>query len=194
MSTMTPADSGRHPELEAPGTGDDRTFDDQQAPGCHLLSRVRPGDVVVMIGASGSGKSALLTDVRHQAIGLDLLRSLISEPGDQTASADAVLLQHQLLTMRLSRGRTTYIDNVSSASHHRRHLVDLARAHGRRAVALWADTPVETCLRRNALRPDHLRVPEDILREQHQAIGAGAELLELLRAEGFDEILHHHGT
>ncbi|MFD0532277.1 hypothetical protein ACFQ1I_46155 [Kitasatospora arboriphila] len=72
-----------------------------------------------MIGASGSGKSSmLLTVAPHQIVSLDQLRAVVSEPGDQTATADALLLQHQILTMRLRRGLTTFIDNVSCESHH----------------------------------------------------------------------------
>ncbi|WP_051811878.1 AAA family ATPase [Kitasatospora sp. MBT63] len=194
----TTSSSGHSHQVEhGPGAGSagTATFDSgHQVPEGQVLGLVRAGDAVVMIGASGSGKSWLLAGVQDQVVGLDRLRALISAAGDQSATPDAILLQHQLLTMRLSRGRTTYIDNVSSRSHHRMHLVDLAHAHGRRAVALWVDTPVETSLQRNALRPDHLRVPEAVLREQHREIGVAAELLELLRVEGFDEILHHRGT
>ncbi|MER5638164.1 AAA family ATPase [Kitasatospora sp. NPDC002227] len=196
MTTTTPSEHDHQVERgTAAGSVRTTTFDSgHQVPEGQVLGPVRAGDAVVMIGASGSGKSSLLAGVQDQVVSLDRLRALISAAGDQSATADAILLQHQLLTMRLSRGRTTYIDNVSSLSHHRRHLVDLAHAHGRRAVALWVDTPVETSVQRNALRPDHLRVPEDVLREQHREIGDAAELLELLRVEGFDEILHHRST
>ncbi|MFG2823348.1 AAA family ATPase [Kitasatospora sp. NPDC048365] len=97
-----------------------------------------------MIGASGSGKStALATVAPHRIVSLDQLRAVVSVPGDQKATADALLLQHQILSMRLRRGLTTYIDNVSCESHHRRQLVDLAHAHGRRTVAVLVDAPLD---------------------------------------------------
>ncbi|MFJ6384697.1 AAA family ATPase [Kitasatospora sp. NPDC092039] len=153
------------------------------------LDPVEPGDVVVMIGPSASGKStALLSVPPHQIVSLDQLRAVASAPGDQAATADALLLQHQILSMRLRRGLTTFVDNVSCESHHRLQLVDLAHAHGRRAVAVLTDAPLDLCLARNSSRPDHQRVPEDVLRYQHRmARSARALLLH----EGFDEIRHH---
>ncbi|MFJ5927597.1 AAA family ATPase [Kitasatospora sp. NPDC092948] len=158
----------------------------------HTLDPVEPGDVVVvvMVGPSGSGKSTLLRNVpSHQIVSLDRLRALASEPGDQDATADALLLQHQILSMRLRRGLTTFVDNVSCERHHRLQLVDLAHLHGRRAVAVLTDAPLPLCLARNAARPDHQRVPEDELRRQHRM---ARDARELLTREGFDEIRHHH--
>ncbi|MFI9332154.1 hypothetical protein ACIGZJ_32010 [Kitasatospora sp. NPDC052868] len=44
------------------------------------------------------------------------------------------------------------------------------------------------CLARNPHRPDHQRVPEDVLRYQHRMARDAHHLLE---GEGFDEIRHH---
>ncbi|WP_344641262.1 AAA family ATPase [Kitasatospora cystarginea] len=153
------------------------------------LDPVEPGDLVVMIGASGSGKfTTLLTIPPHQIVSLDQPRAVVSEPGDQAATPDAVLLQHQILSMRLRRGLTTFVDNVSCESHHRLQLVELAHAHGRRAVAILTDAPLDLCLTRNSSRPDHQRVPEDVLRWQHRMACSARDLLP---REGFDEIRHH---
>ncbi|MFE2412336.1 AAA family ATPase [Kitasatospora sp. NPDC059408] len=153
------------------------------------LEPVQPGDLVVLIGAAASGKTTLLQDVpAHQIVSLDQLRAAVSEPGDQRATADALLLQHQILTARLRRGVTTYIDAVSGLPHHRLQLVDLARQHGRRPVAVLLRVPLDLCLARNARRPDHERVPEKVLCEQHaQTSAAAAALL----GEGFAEIRYH---
>ncbi|MFJ4672831.1 AAA family ATPase [Kitasatospora purpeofusca] len=124
----------------------------------------------------------------HQIVSLDTLRAIVSEPGDQAATADALLLQHQILSMRLHRGLTTYIDNVSCEVHHRLQLVDLAHAHGRRAIAVLTDAPLDLCLARNDARPDQQRVPEDIVRYQHRMARSARELLP---REGWNEIRHH---
>ncbi|MET9183131.1 AAA family ATPase [Kitasatospora aureofaciens] len=155
----------------------------------HLLDPVEPGDLVVMIGCSASGKSSLLAAVpAHQIVSLDRLRAVASEPGDQDSTADAVLLQHQILGMRLRRAKTSIVDNTSVEPQHRLQLVELAHQYGRRCVAGWVDAPLLTCLARNAVRPDHERVPEDVLRWQH-AMARAARLT--LPGEGFDEIRHH---
>ncbi|MEU4301927.1 AAA family ATPase [Kitasatospora aureofaciens] len=154
-----------------------------------VLNLAQPGDLVVMVGCAASGKSTLLRAVPlHRIVSLDTLRAIVSEPGDQAATADALLLQHQILGMRLRRGLTTYIDNVSCESHHRLQLIDLAHAHGRRVVAILTDAPLELCLARNSSRPDHQRVPEDVLRYQHRMARSARALLP---HEGFDEIRHH---
>ncbi|MFF4344276.1 AAA family ATPase [Kitasatospora sp. NPDC001540] len=155
------------------------------------LAPADPGALVVMVGGSGSGKSHLLRHLpTHQIVSLDRLRAVASEPGDQDATADAVLLQHQILTMRLRRSRTTVVDNTSVEQLHRLQLVELAHQHGRRCIAAWVDAPLPTCLARNAARPDHERVPEDVLRWQHAMARAARTLLP---SEGFDEI-HHYRT
>ncbi|MET9402099.1 AAA family ATPase [Kitasatospora sp. NPDC002965] len=154
-----------------------------------LLGPVEPGDLVVMIGASGSGKSTLLRSLpAHQIVSLDRLRALASEPGDQDSTPDAVLLQHQILAMRLRRAKTVVVDNTSVEAQHRLQLVELARQHGRRVVAAWVDAPLRTCLARNSARPDHQRVPEAVVRWQHAMARAARHSLP---GEGFDEIRHH---
>ncbi|MGW2401761.1 AAA family ATPase [Kitasatospora sp. NPDC001664] len=154
-----------------------------------VLDPVQPGDVVVLIGCPASGKSSALRDVpAHQIVSLDHLRALVAEPGDQAATADAVLLQHQILLARLRRGATTYIDNLSTTAHHRAQLVELARQHGRRVVAAHFDAPLAVCVERNAARPAERRVPEDVLRYEHRMARTARELLA---GEGFDEIRQH---
>ncbi|MFE4604447.1 AAA family ATPase [Kitasatospora indigofera] len=157
-----------------------------------VLGPVEPGDLVVMIGASGSGKSHLLRTVpAHQIVSLDRLRAVVSEPGDQDSTADAVLLQHQILAMRLRRARTVIVDNTSVEALHRLQLVELAHQHGRRVVAAWTDAPLPICLARNAARQVHERVPEDVVRWQH-AMARSAR--QTLPDEGFNEIRHHRTT
>ncbi|MFF8775071.1 AAA family ATPase [Kitasatospora sp. NPDC015120] len=149
------------------------------------------GDLVAVIGASASGKTTLLTAAgipSHRIVSLDRLRAAVSEPGDQSATPDAVLLQHHILTMRLRRGLTTYVDNTSVEAAHRLQLVGLAHQHGCRAVAIHLDLPLPDCLARNARCAAEARVPEDVLRYQHRM---ARDARDLLPREGWDEIRHH---
>ncbi|MFF2123462.1 AAA family ATPase [Kitasatospora sp. NPDC058184] len=156
-----------------------------------VLDLVRPGDLVVMIGASASGKSTLLTNVpSHQVVSLDRLRAAVSEPGDQGATPDALLIHNQIIATRLRRGKTTYADNTSVLAAHRVRLVRLARQYGRRAVAITVDTPLDTCLHRNAQRPDEQRVPDVVVRLQHRL---AAVVRTRLSEEGFAAVHHVRG-
>ncbi|MFE2727048.1 AAA family ATPase [Kitasatospora sp. NPDC059327] len=153
------------------------------------LDPVQPGDVVCMIGCAASGKSSALRTVPpHQIVSLDRLRAVVSAPGDQDATADAVLLQHQILLARLRRGATTYVDNTSLSAHHRAQLVELAHQYGRRVIAAHFDAPLPLCVERNRARPAEQRVPEDVLRHQHRMSRSARELLA---GEGFDEVRLH---
>lgn len=156
-----------------------------------VLDLVQPGDLVVMIGASGSGKTTLLNAVPpHQIVSLDQLRATVSSPGDQSATPDALLIHNQILTMRLRRGKTTYADNTSVLAAHRLRLLRLAYQYGRRAIAVTVDTPLATCLHRNAQRADEQRVPDDVVRLQHRLADAARTRLS---EEGFAAVHHLPG-
>ncbi|MFJ1757289.1 AAA family ATPase [Kitasatospora sp. NPDC088134] len=153
------------------------------------LTPVDEGSLVVMIGPPAAGKTTLLREVpAHQVVSLDLLRAAASRPGDQTATADALLLQQQILTMRLRRGETTYVDNCSLTPGHREQLLWLARQFARPTVAVTVDAPYDQLALRNCVRPAEQRVPEDFLRAAHRLARDARPLLE---AEGFDEIRHY---
>ncbi|MEV7218178.1 AAA family ATPase [Kitasatospora cineracea] len=153
------------------------------------LAPVNDGSLVLMIGAPASGKTTLLREVpEHQVVSLDRLRAAVSRPGDQSATADALVLQQQILTMRLRRGETTFVDNCSLLAGHREQLLWLAREFGRPTIAVTVDAPYDQLVLRNYARPDEQRVPEDFLRTAHRLARDARPLLE---AEGFDEIRHY---
>ncbi|GAA2815958.1 hypothetical protein GCM10010505_46800 [Kitasatospora aburaviensis] len=47
-------------------------------------------------------------------------------------------------------------------------LAERARRHGQPLLAIVMTTPLDVCLRRNSERPANRRVPDDVLRWQHQ--------------------------
>ncbi|MFD8599196.1 AAA family ATPase [Kitasatospora sp. NPDC059646] len=153
------------------------------------LDPVPDGALVLMIGAPASGKSTLLRDIpTHQVVSLDRLRAAVSRPGDETATADALLLQQQILTMRLRRGETTYVDNCSVLAEHRQPILWLARQYSRPTIAVLVDAPLDQLLQRNARRDDAQRVPEDFVRAAHRF---ARDARHHLAREQVDEIRRH---
>ncbi|MGW0653697.1 AAA family ATPase [Streptomyces umbrinus] len=143
--------------------------------------------VIVLIGPAGSGKSTLAsTWAPTQVLSLDHYRALVSdEPGDQSATGDAVFALLRVLEARLRRGLTSVIDATSTNSEDRATLLATARRYGVPTVALIVPTPLSVCLARNAARTGDRHVPEDTVRAQHQAMVATASPARL-RHEGFD--------
>lgn len=143
--------------------------------------------LVLLIGTSGSGKSTLVRRLfkTTQIVSSDRIRGWISDnEGDQTVTAQAFEILHQLVRLRLELGRTTVVDatNVSHAS--RVGLLRLARTAGRPAVALVCDVDADTSIARDARRRGR-RVGRDVIevqRQQFESSRAG------LAAEGFVEI------
>ncbi|RPK23566.1 hypothetical protein EES37_38065 [Streptomyces sp. ADI91-18] len=61
-----------------------------------------------------------------------------------------------------------------------------AKRHGRPTVAVIVATPLDVCLQRQSPRPDNRRVPEDVVRAQHQAM---VHSHQRLTAEGFNTVV-----
>lgn len=154
-------------------------------PGGRSVSIPLPPDaLVVLVGIAGSGKSTFAT--RHfaptQVLSSDAMRALIADqPSAQGATDDAFDLLHQLLEMRLRRGRLTVVDATNVEDWARKQLLDRARRHRRPAVAIVLDVPLEIALARNLGRPPP-RPPTGAIRRQHRWLH---DSLHALRAEGF---------
>ncbi|MEW1912515.1 ATP-binding protein [Kitasatospora sp. NPDC085895] len=162
-------------------TPDDRARTAARAP-------VADGTLVTLIGPAGSGKTTFTWALdSREVVSLDELRALVTggNAGDQSATAEAVQIQNLLIDARLSRGRTLYLDSTNVEAKVRAQLVERARRHGRPLLAIVFTTPLEVCLRRNAERPANRRVPDDVLRRQHQL---AADAVPVLPGEGFDDV------
>ena len=146
--------------------------------------------LVVLVGAAGAGKSTWCAAhaAPHQVVSYDQLRQLVADnPGDQSATADAVELGERLIAARLSRRLLTVVDATNTSAAHRADLVHLARQHHVAAHAVIFTTPATVCQHRNAARPANRRVPEPVLLAQHAAAQAA---LDCLPREGFAGVHH----
>ncbi|WP_369180993.1 AAA family ATPase [Streptomyces mutabilis] len=144
--------------------------------------------LIVLIGASGSGKSTLArTWPVSQVLSLDDLRGTVSDdPGRQDATGDAADVLKLILERRMARKLNTVIDATNVEQSVRVELVMAAKRHGMPTVAVIVATPLPVCLERQGPRPANRRVPEDVVRAQHQAMVASHQRLA---AEGFNTVV-----
>lgn len=140
--------------------------------------------LVLLVGPSSAGKSTFAA--RHfrptEVVSSDRMRGWVDDDeASQDASADAFAVLHQLVDVRLKRGRLTVVDATNLDPQHRRQLLDLARGRHALAAALVFELPEQELLRRHAERADR-DFPPAVIRSQVQALRRG---LRGVRDEGF---------
>jgi alkanesulfonate monooxygenase SsuD/methylene tetrahydromethanopterin reductase-like flavin-dependent oxidoreductase (luciferase family)/predicted kinase len=143
--------------------------------------------LVVLVGASGSGKSTWATaHYRDQeVVSSDALRGVVgSGPHDLDASADAFGVLETVVAARLGRGLTTVVDTLGLDPGKRLAWRDAARAAGLPAVAVLLETPDAECRRRNAAR--ERPVPAPALTAQLRSV---RDVRPVLEAEGWDLVV-----
>ncbi|MGF0167575.1 ATP-binding protein (plasmid) [Streptomyces albidoflavus] len=147
--------------------------------------------LVVLIGASGAGKSTLArTWPASQVLSLDSLRGTVSDdPGDQAATADAADVLKLILERRMARRLNTVVDATNVEEAVRVELVMTAKKYGVPAVAVVVSTPLSLCLQRQGPRPANRRVPDVVVRRQHEAMTFSHQNLA---REGFTQVLFAH--
>ncbi|EME63888.1 polynucleotide kinase-phosphatase [Amycolatopsis decaplanina] len=143
--------------------------------------------LVVLVGASGSGKSTFARThfAPTQVLSSDYFRGLVADDeNDQSASAAAFDVLHYVAAKRLEAGRITVIDatNVQRAS--RASLLKLAKEYDVLPTAIVLDLPVKVCHERNESRPDR-DFGEHVVRRQR---GELHRSLKSLEREGFRRV------
>jgi protein phosphatase len=134
--------------------------------------------LVLLIGASGSGKSTFAEAhfAATEVLSSDAFRGLVSDdPDSQYATTDAFDALHHLAGIRLRRGRLTVIDATNTQRAARAGLLALAREHDVPPVAIVLDPPEKLCAARS-------RFGANVVGRQH---GELRRSLRKLRAEGF---------
>ena len=128
--------------------------------------------LVVLIGASGAGKSAFAS--RHftptEVVSSDQCRGLVGDDEtDQSITAPAFALLHEIIDKRLEVGRLTAVDATNAKREDRKSLLELARKWDVLATAIVFDLPLDVCLDHNQKRADRT-TPEHAIRRQHKAV------------------------
>jgi len=151
-----------------------------------LPIRIPAGALVLLIGPSGSGKSTFAT--RHfdasAVISSDRLRGLLAgDEADQRATDAAFQRLDRWVDARLDTGNLAVVDATNVDWMRRAELIGRARQHGRSAVAIAFDLPLDLCLARSAAR--RRRVRPAVIRRQHDELRGGLDRLDL---EGFSAV------
>ncbi|MEP7363225.1 MAG: AAA family ATPase [Acidobacteriota bacterium] len=146
---------------------------------------VHTGLVLVFVGLPGSGKSTWAEENRVPVISTDALRGVLADDiTDQSVNKQVFLYVRALLRTRLAIGRpVTAVDATSVTREGRAVYIRIARHFGARVEAVYFDTPLAECLRRNLER--ERMVPEEaILRMAGQleapSIGEGFDAVRIV--------------
>lgn len=150
--------------------------------------------LVVLIGASGSGKSTFAR--RHftptEVISSDFCRGLVADDeNDQSASRDAFDVLHYIAGKRLAAGRRTVVDATNVQQDARRQLIELARKHDVLPIAIVLDVPEQVCAERNATRSDRADMPRRVIQRHTRELRRSLRHLE---REGFRKVHVLRGT
>lgn len=137
----------------------------------------------ILVGLPGSGKSTWASQQKSTPISSDAVRQLLRDDAeDQSIHEETFALMRQLIRLRVRLGAgVTIVDATNLRAAHRRPWLQLAKRVGAECEAIWFDTPLEECLRRNAARAR--KVPEAAIR----AMEAGFEVPEV--REGFQRVV-----
>ena len=135
--------------------------------------------LVVLVGASGSGKSTFAG--RHflptEVVSSDQCRGLVGDDEtDQSVTAAAFSLLHEIVDRRLEVGRLTVVDATNIKREDRKPLLELARKWDVLTAAIVFDLPIEVCFDHNRIRSDRT-TPEYAIRRQHKAVSRSKKAL-----------------
>ncbi|MFD3939507.1 polynucleotide kinase-phosphatase [Streptomyces sp. NPDC058611] len=154
----------------------------------HRVLPVTDLSLVVLIGATGSGKSTFARNhfKATEVISSDYCRGLVADDeNDQSASKDAFEVLHYIAGKRLAAGRLTVVDATSVQADARRQLVQLAREHDVLPIAIVLDLPEQVCAERNAARPDRAGLPRAVIQRHRRDLRRSLRGLE---REGFRKV------
>jgi predicted kinase len=138
--------------------------------------------LIVLTGLPAAGKSSWAARCGAGVLSSDGIRELLTDHAStQSANPLVFATLRYLVAMRVKAGAAvTVIDTTALTLRERRQWVRLADWLGCDAEAVFFDTPLEECLRRNATR--QRVVPEEVMRR------FAARLTRPTLAEGFTSV------
>ncbi len=140
--------------------------------------------LVVLIGASGSGKSTFASKhfLSTEIISSDYCRGLVcDDENSQAASKDAFEVLHYIAAKRLAAGKLTIVDATNVQAEDRKTLLNLARQYHCFPVAIVLNLSEQLCHERNQQRPNRQFGPH-VVRRHIQNLRRSLRTLE---KEGF---------
>lgn len=143
--------------------------------------------LVMLVGVSGCGKSTFARQhfLPTEIVSSDICRALVADDeNDPSVSNEAFELVREIAGRRLKLRRMTVLDAPHLQPGSRAPVLELARQHDVRAVAIVFDLPLALCQARNALRPDRDFGPQ-VLPDQQRML---RQSIKRLRREGFKHI------
>jgi predicted kinase len=137
--------------------------------------------IVLLVGLPGSGKSTWAAS-KKGVLSSDALRELLADdPNNQNIHPRVFRMMRELLKQRLDLKRpVTYIDATNLTPKERRPYIKLAELFDSEIEAVFFDTPLSECIRRN--RGRERIVPDDVIRAM------AAKLIPPTVAEGFSRV------
>lgn len=138
--------------------------------------------VIVLVGLPASGKSTWAEAQGITVLSSDAVRALLSDDETNQQIHDEVFAtMRYLLRKRLRlRAPATVVDATNLLPVHRKPWIKLAKSLGAEVEAVYFDTPVEECQRRNASRARV--VPAEVI------AAMAARMQPPIKAEGFSRV------
>lgn len=143
--------------------------------------------LVVLIGASGSGKSSFARQhfKKTEVLSSDGCRALVSDDeNNQSATNDAFDVMYYIAGKRLKNGLLTVMDATNVQPESRKNLIELSKKYHCLPIAIVLDLPEKICEERNQNRTDRNFGPH-VIRQQTQQL---RKSIRYLKAEGFRHI------
>ena len=125
--------------------------------------------LIIMQGIPGSGKSTIVGRIADE-------NTVVASADDYMVDAEGNYAfdptrlgychgQCRRVAIRgMDEGKTVILDNTNMRTQHVRPYIEAARERGYEVCAVYVNTPVDECIRRNSMRPPNRAVPAETIR------------------------------